>query len=347
MKQQNKIKYMMKMSKIALLLSLAFLLSAQHVIAQTSVIAPPGVTEQISVHTSPEKPQPHEKVAISIESFSTNLNKSYIVWSINGVVKDEGAGKTTFTFVSGDAGTVQNISIDITTEDKRVITHQLSFAPAKVGLVVEADTYTPPFYKGKALFTPQSTLKVVAFPQLVTSSGYEIPADNLVYTWKVDGKVMQSASGYGKSSFIMEGNLIPRSVYITAEVSAYGSPLSAVQTIQVDPVQPEIVMYEDSLLYGIQRQLGFTSGIYLPTKELKLFAEPYYMSASVAQSADLTFQWTLNGEPISPLSPPNIIGLENRSGEAGTATLGLTIEHLKKLLQAPEVSLSIEFAASK
>jgi hypothetical protein len=338
---------MMKMKKIAWLLSLVFVCTAATVSAQTSVVAPPGITEQISVHASPEKPQPNESVTVNIESFSTNLNKSYIVWSINGVVKEEGAGMTTFTFVSGKAGTVQNISIDITTEDKRTISHELSFAPAKVGLVIEADTYTPPFYKGKALFTPQSQLKVVAFPELVTNTGYEIPSENLVYTWKVDGKVMQSASGFGKSSFIMEGNLIPRSMYVTAEVSAYGSPLTAAQTIQVDPVEPEIVMYEDSLLYGIRRELGFTSGIYLPTKEIKLVAEPYYLSTFMPQSTDLVYNWTLNGQTVSSLTQPNVIGLENRSGEAGSATLGLTIEHLKKLLQAPAASLSIEFAATK
>lgn len=335
------------MSKIGWLLSLVFAFATPTAFAQTSVVAPPGITEQISVRVSPEKPQPNESVTVDIESFSTNLNKSYIVWSINGVLKEEGAGKTSFTFTSGKAGTVQNISIDITTEDNRTINHELSFAPAKVGLIIEADTYTPPFYKGKALFTPQSQLKVVAFPELVTSNGYEIPAENLVYTWKVDGKVMQSASGFSKSSFVIEGNLIPRSMYITAEVSAYGSPLAAVQTIQVDPAEPEIVMYEDSLLYGIRRELGFTSGIYLPTKEVKLVAEPYYLSASIPQSADLLYSWTLNGQTISALSQPNTIGLENRSGEAGSATLGLTIEHLKKFLQAPATSLSIDFAATQ
>jgi hypothetical protein len=159
--------------------------------------------------------------------------------------------------------------------------------------------------------------------------------------------VIQDASGFGKSYFIMEGNLIPRSMYITAEVSAHGSPLAAVNTIQVDPVEPEIVMYEDSLLYGIRRELGFTSGIYLPTKEVKLVAEPYYLSAYIPQSADLIYRWTLNGQTISPLAQPNTIGLENRSGEAGNASLGLSIEHLQKLLQAPELSLSIDFAATR
>lgn len=145
----------------------------------------------------------------------------------------------------------------------------------------------------------------------------------------------------------MDGNLIPRTTYVSVEVSAYGSPLTAVQTIQVDPVEPEIILYEDSLLYGVRREQAFTTGIYLPVKEIKLVAEPYFISANIPETADLVYLWTLNGETFSPLSHPNSVGLENRSGEAGIATLGLQIEHLKKLLQAPSISTQIEFAATK
>jgi hypothetical protein len=158
---------------------------------------------------------------------------------------------------------------------------------------------------------------------------------------------MQSASGYGKDYFLMQGNLIPRSMYITVEVTAYNSPLIAVKTIEVTPVSPEIVLYEDNLLYGMQRQLGFTSGIYLSGKEIKLVAEPYYLSVNIPDTLDVAYTWNINGETVSPLSHPNTIGLENRSNESGFATLNLNIEHLTKFLQAPSLSLQIEFAESR
>ncbi len=315
--------------------------------AQTNVIAPPGINEQVTVTTVPEKPQPGEKVTITVQSFSTNVDKAYIVWSVNGAVKEEGPGKSTFTFTNGKAGSVQKVSVSITTEDRRVITRSFTFAPAKVGLVVEGDTYTPPFYEGKALFTPQSTLKVVAFPEFVTDTGYSIPAENLVYTWKVDGDVVQSSSGYGKSSFVMEGNLIPRSMNVSVDVSAYGSPLTAGQSIEVDSENPEILLYQDNLLYGTQRQQAFASGISMTGKEVTLVAEPYYLSVHVPASTDLRYAWTLNGEEVSPLAQPNVIGFENRSGEAGTAVLGLAIEHMKKILQAPSLSTQVQFAATQ
>jgi hypothetical protein len=315
--------------------------------AQVNVIAPPGVDEQITIKTVPEKPQPNESVTVTVESYTSNINKAYIAWSINGVVKEEGPGKTSFVFSTGKSGTVQTVNVTITTEDLRVISRSFTFAPAKVGLVVEADTYTPAFYKGKALFTPEASLKVVAFPEFVTDNGYKIPADNLVYTWRVDGEVIQSASGYGKAAFNFEGNLIPRPFTVSVEVTAYNSPLTAVQVIQVRPVEPEILVYEDNLLYGAQRDVAFTSGIYLYGKETLLRAEPYYISANVADSADLSYVWMLNGETVSSLTRPNVLGLENRTGQSGVASLNVSIEHMRKLLQAPSASLQIEFFASE
>lgn len=340
------------MKKTSWLLSVLFIIyfftiSVFPSASNAQIVAPPGVEEQISVKVTPDKPEPGENVSIFIESFSFDMNKAYVAWSINGVIKQQGPGKNSFSFTAGNAGTIQKIAIDISTEDKRGIRKTLTFAPAKVGLIVEADTYTPPFYKGKALFTPQSTLKVVAFPDLVTESGYRIPANELTYTWKVDGKVIQSASGYGKSSFIMEGNLIPRPIIVTAEVSAFNSPITAKKSIQVNVEAPEIVLYEDSLLYGVRREEAFTTGFYLSGKEVKLLAEPYFISAHIPESADLQYSWTLNGQTAPALARPNTIGLENRSGEAGTATLALTIEHLKKLLQAPSISLQLEFQGTE
>jgi hypothetical protein len=336
---------MMKTKTIVALLSCIIMAAglASIVHAQATVSAPPGVEEQISVEINPQKPQPGDNVDLAIESFSFDMNKAYVVWAVNGVVKSEGPGKRKFSFTAGKAGTTQKITIGITTEDQRIINKTLTFAPARVGLVVEADTYTPPYYKGKALFTPQAMLKVVALPELVTSAGYKIPAENLVYTWSVDGKVMQDSSGYGKSALFVEGNLIPRSMVVTAAVSAYNSDLTAEESVQIEPSEPEIILYEDSLLWGVRREEAFTSDMYLYAREVKLLAEPYFLSVHIPESTDVQYTWTLNGQTVTSLNKPNLIGLENRTGESGIATLGLNIEHFKKLLQAPSLTLQVQF----
>lgn len=338
-----------RMKHIAKLLSLGIIFAGtvSLAVAQTNVIAPPGVEEQISVTVTPEHPEPEENVTVKIQSFSFDINKAYIIWSVNGVKRTEGPGDYTFEFTTGKAGTVQRVTAEITTEDQRVITRTFTFAPAEVGLVIEADTYTPPYYKGKALFSPQSNLKVVAFPELVTEAGYRIPAENLVYTWKVDGKVMQDSSGYGKSSMVMEGKIIPRPMIVSVDVSAYNSPLTATKAIEVVAESPELLLYEDNLLYGILRDRSIPSGASVIANEVRLIAEPYFLSVHIPESADVRYEWTLNGERVSSLERPHVIGLENRSGESGRATLGLNATHISKLLQIPSTSLVLQFGENQ
>ena len=52
--------------------------------------------------------------------------------------------------------------------------------------VPQARRYTPPFYKGKKIFTSESVIKFIAIPNFVTSNNKKIPASDLVYTWKIN-----------------------------------------------------------------------------------------------------------------------------------------------------------------
>ena len=62
------------------------------------------------------------------------------------------------------------------------------------------NSYVPPFYKGKAMPSPDSEIKVVALPQIKNSSGFVDPK-NMTYTWKKDYTNNPDGSGYGKNSF--------------------------------------------------------------------------------------------------------------------------------------------------
>lgn len=328
------------------LLSLVSLLFfAIPVFAQAPVYAPPGIEEQLTVTITPQIPGPNEQVSIFIESFSANLNKSYIVWSVNGVTKAQGAGVTKFNFENGSLGTVTRVKVTVDTDDGRSLEKTFTFEPASINLVYEALTYTPPFYKGKALFTRQSSLKVVALPEFILPGGRKIDPKNLVYTWKKDGKVLQELSGFGQQSVIIETPIITRPMYISAEVSAVGSNLKAEQMIYVEPIEPEIHLYEENLLYGIDwnREIGgryFMGG----RNEIRLIAEPYFFSASFAGAPDMSYIWRINNEQ-APIPPnQNFIGLRNESGDSGSSNIGVLVENKSKILQAGETRMNLDFS---
>lgn len=330
------------MKKIIVLLAI-FFISGSLVSAQTSVFAPPGVEEQLSTTITPETPGANTDVSIFIQSFSTDLNKAYIIWSKNGTVLDEGTGRNRFNFTTGNLGTVTTIRADIQTIDGRAITRTFSFEPAEVSLVYEALTYTPPFYKGKPVFIPQAAVKVVAFPDFTTSSGVKIAPENLTYTWRSDGKVLQSASGYGKQQLIIDGSIIPRPMNISVEVTASGSRLKATNLISISPEKPEVIFYEDNLILGPLWNRGYTNDLYLSSKEIKLRAEPYFLSVWTADDPSLSYTWRVGGNTISQAKNNNSLGLRNESEEEGSTRVSLNIDVKDKILQSIQNNLFIQF----
>ena len=59
---------------------------------------------------------------------------------------------TTFTFTAGSLGKTQKVTVNGVENDGTSITQSISVMPASIDLIWQAHSYTPPFYKGKALF---------------------------------------------------------------------------------------------------------------------------------------------------------------------------------------------------
>jgi len=179
---------------LLMLLALPFVAGAQFDL--------PAVTDQdVAITVSPEIPGPNENVTITLSSFSVNLNDTKITWSVGGSSVSSGQGKTTFSFTSGPVGTRTTIDIAIIFSDINVrVEKRIIIEPSDLDLLWEApESYTPPFYKGKALPSQEGIIQVAAMPaRKNTSIGSQ---KNLSYTWKRNDKTQQQASGVGKQVF--------------------------------------------------------------------------------------------------------------------------------------------------
>ena len=137
----------------------------------------------ISIKVSPENPRPFSATTISLTSFSTDLNKANIEWRSGGKLVLSGTGKTKYIFTTGGPNTVTSFDINIIPEGASAINKMLTINPSDIDLLWEAmDSYTPPFYKGKALPSTESQIKIVAYPN--TSGLSNTNQKNISYTWK-------------------------------------------------------------------------------------------------------------------------------------------------------------------
>ncbi|MBI5134569.1 MAG: hypothetical protein HZA81_04295 [Candidatus Taylorbacteria bacterium] len=319
----------------------ALLLVASALSSGVSAQTIPGISEPIVFSVVPEYPRPNQTIYVSAQSYSTDLNKAIFKWSVNGEIYAEGVGLKEISLKLGKTGTATSISIEVSTPDFGVIRNGMLFRPADVTLLWQSDTYVPPFYEGKALHSYNGAFKVTAIPEFFDQSGKRINPKDLIYTWKKNGTVQGSASGFGRDSFTTsQTSYMREGEEITVEVSSPKENLAGSAFTTVVPSLPEIVFYENSPLYGLMYEKALRNSFDLLSEEITLRAEPFYISGLDPLDGFLSFDWKMNGGSIADFKDRNEIVLR-KSGTGGRSDINLVVQHRAKLLQGAQGSITI------
>jgi hypothetical protein len=291
----------------------------------------------------PENPEPGQLVKLSVASYTYDLDHSKITWLVDGVEKKTQFGLRDFNTNAGRNGQKTTIKVVVETPDgpKEI---EVFFIPSVVDLIYESMSYTPPFYKGRALNPNQGVVIVTALPQLIKDSGEKIPAQNIVYSWKKDGQVMQADSGVGKNSFILFGTIPIRDIIVAVSASSLDGNTIASKQINITNVSPKILFYEDSPIYGIMFNKAISGTVRMFTDEFKVKSFPYFMTVGYSQSPDLKYTWDINGSTSENLDiDKGAMIFRQISAGAGAATVGLKIENTDRIFQFVSNNFIINF----
>ena len=295
----------------------------------------------ISFEINPPFPNPNEIVSLKIDSFATDLNNATIHWVVNGKLVGSGKGLKQIRFDSGKAGQETKIDIGLDLKDGYSVEKHITIKPSSVDLLWEAETYTPPFFKGKKLYTHQSVVKLVALPHIM-KNGVEIDPDKLVYSWAKDGEILGDKSGYGKNILKISTSIISRAMYIDVEVTDPDTGFTAYNGTALSPIEPKIVLYRKDPLYGPMYNVAMTKTYPLNTSEVEILAVPYFFSTNNLNE-NIIYTWNINNE--------DIVDNENKSSRIfrkvgdvfGISNISVKIEHLQKILQTGDTDITIDF----
>lgn len=290
--------------------------------------------ESVSIETSPVYPEPFSEMTALIRAHSLDLNGASIAWYANGEEMSECKNTRSCTYRTGERGAAINITALLTLRNGQTKTVRHSVIPARVDVVIEANTNTPAFYKGRTLPSSGSTIRAIALPFTDT------PTSQLVYTWELNDRVLYGGPLLGKNIATFE---IPfsGSGKISVAVARPGGPIFTKKTIEVPTVDPDIVFYEDNPLRGISR-VALPSIYQLTGSEMTVRAEPYFMSADMT-SADMRTEWEINGNTVdNPSADPRVITLRSGGG-TGSFNVEFHIQNLGTLLQDVRDSFTIRF----
>lgn len=289
-------------------------------------------TENFDVEFSPKYPGPNTKVSAQVISYTFDVNRATIAWIINGEVKASGKS---FSFTTSSIGSRTNLTVSIITQDGHALTKSFSFQASEVDLLWETPTYTPPQYRGKALPSPQSLIKVVSIPR-----GFNVSGTRLIYEWRRNNKNIPASSGLGKNTLIFYGGETG-SETIGIKVSTIGGGAIAENQISLKIEQPQILFYENLPMEGPQYQKELGNNFTLAKTEMSLRAEPYFFSRRALQK--ISYEWQMNDKKIENPDKPNLLNLTVPASGSGVSLIRLSMSNPLNILEMAEKQLQINF----
>lgn len=306
------------------------------------------IGEMIIIKSKPESPRPGQVVTISIESYSTNLDRAQsISWYIDDVLISQDVSANKISFEAKGLGNSSNVKVVIATENGSVTSKSIVIRPSEVDILWEADSYVPPLYKGKALPSSESEITFVAMARIVNQNGSFFSPNELIYKWRQNGKILGKLSGRGKNSITILGPSLLNTDLIHVEIESVYVGYTGSGIITVEAVIPMIIMYEKSPLLGPIYENAIGKSFSLTEKEVTVVAHPYFFSSNKRTNTNLKYSWRVDGRDIdNPSIDQSSLTLRQVGEESGTATVLLTVRNLQKILQMARSSFSIQFQKS-
>ncbi len=291
-------------------------------------------TADLSITTIPLEPQPLQPVQVRLQSFGFSLDQATIVWKYNGTTVASGTGRTSISVTAPANGKVATLTATATSTDFNESVVSLILRPASVDVLWEgADSYTPAFYKGRALPSNNGIIRVTAIPSITAPR-------ELSYTWSKNDSVVQGSSGYAKSSMLFKNETLDTIENIS--VSASSASFSGTGSASITPRTPNFIGYFNNEGY-IDYANGSATALTTTAPGSIIRFEPFFFSTPYSVDHDLTFTYTDNdGNAIEVGSIPNELRL-SRPEEGGESQLTLAIHTVLYSLQNITKRFTVNF----
>ncbi len=292
----------------------------------------PGTTPDLALEAVPENPRPNSNITLRIRSVLLDLTQSEITWYVNGTVTSTGIGITETSVATGALGTETRVRVEAIGEAGSAFAVGV-FRPTDIDLLWEADSYVPPFYRGRALPSAGSTVRLFAVPRFtrVGSTSF-LPSSELMYTWKRNDQTIPKASGFGKDTVQIETSIISSGDVISVEIATADGILEGSASVRLPSVEPSLVLYENHPVFGVLYHRGLQSPASVTESETTFIAVPYFAPTRNPDNGSLIYKWRVGNSSIpSSFTKPSAITI-NAEGTNGVALIQLAVTHASNFL---------------
>ena len=154
----------------------------------------------ISLSSIPQVPEPYESVKVSLDQYGVNTFGASIRWYLNNEEQVSFRNERSMTFETGGLGETSVVNVAVSREGAPTLTVTRVYYPALVDMIVEAETYIPSFYKGRALPSKDSDIRVVT-----VLNGLPKSPSQYAYKWMLGTQVLFGGPVRGKTTAEITG----------------------------------------------------------------------------------------------------------------------------------------------
>ncbi len=325
----------------AILTVCAFSVSAPLAHAQFGLT---NIGNSLSISFSPETPSPNDTVSVSVHSSLLDIQGSDILWKADGKTIAQGGGVDSASVQIGALGVETRIEVLVVAPDGTSAATEATINPTELDLLIDSDSYIPPFYLGWPRPSAGTNLRLQAFPRFKRGSAF-VPASELIYTWRRNGEILGSISGRGKMAASVPIEHLFGTDIISVEARSTDNKMSHSSSVLVSATEPTLALYEEDPLYGVLYHRALGASAFIGGIESTFAVVPFFVRAGSVYDTALNFDWSVNGAAISA-NPKNPSALTiNAENSSGVAFVELNVTHATNFYLDAKESWNITFSS--
>jgi hypothetical protein len=299
----------------------------------------------LTLSYSPRNPDPGETVTVRVEMGGRHAPSSLVNWYVDGELFSSGAGAQSISFRVREVGEVSTIYAEVV---PRVGTPErtlpLVIGASYIDMLWEAfNAETPPFYKGKALPSWDSIVRVHVIPRVYSATGTRIEPGTFIYTWEKNARRadLNNQSGYGRDSVFVPADFTRRTHRVTVFLANDATGVSTIGSVEIRLHDPEILLYEKHPLGGVIFERALSSSVTHPAdgSVLRIVAYPFGMSVRNRES--IGFTWSVNGRRLDNTAAMNRGEIFLAPEGAGSSRLQIRVRNEEEPLQLDEKTINV------
>ena len=262
-----------------------------------------------TIEFQPPHPRPGEEVTVSLANLESMFRGSEIVWRVNGeIVGELQPGETKLVIEAGPIERPTTVSASFAGT-----TIQNTLRSSYLDIILEPQTRTPSFYRGRAVPSSGSRLNATAL-----LNGTSRNPDNLVFLWRLNFDVIGGGPLRGRSSISVDLPRFGERNILTVEVSEPNGPTIASRSFFIPTIEPQVLFYEFDPLLGLASRPLLDNRLVLTSNVATVRAEPFFIDSRVFNNPAI-LEWRINNRLTSNTNTnPYEVTVQRQFGSTAT-----------------------------